>query len=80
MLAFVKGAKPEKYDSQRYYTTTKLFPAWWSAAMARRFGERISIFTVGPGLDVARQEVACTVLNELTGAGKSELLYDASIR
>ncbi len=49
MLAFVKGAKPELYDSQRYYATTKLFSAWWSAAMARRFGTRISIFTVAPG-------------------------------
>ncbi|MEM7131589.1 MAG: SDR family NAD(P)-dependent oxidoreductase [Chloroflexota bacterium] len=49
MLAFAKGTKPELYTSGRYYATTKLFSAWWSAAMVRRFGERISVFTVGPG-------------------------------
>ena len=49
MITFAKGAKPEKFVGTRYYATTKVFTSWWSAAMARRFGERISIFTVSPG-------------------------------
>ena len=60
MLAFARGAKPELYASQRYYATTKAFSAWWSAAMARRFGNRISIFTVGPGPNMG------------TGAGRNQ--------
>lgn len=49
MLAFAKGTKPELYTSGRYYATTKLFSAWWSGAMTRRFGDSASFFTVGPG-------------------------------
>lgn len=49
MAAFAKGAQPEKFSGTRYYATTKLFTSWWSAAMARRFGDRISVFTVSPG-------------------------------
>lgn len=49
MITFAKGAKPEKFVGTRYYATTKVFTSWWSAAMARRFGDRISIFTVSPG-------------------------------
>jgi NAD(P)-dependent dehydrogenase (short-subunit alcohol dehydrogenase family) len=49
MITFAKGAKPEKFVGTRYYATTKVFTAWWSAAMARKFGDRISIFNVSPG-------------------------------
>lgn len=49
MITFAKGAKPEKFVGTRYYATTKVFTSWWSAAMARRFGDRISVFTVSPG-------------------------------
>lgn len=49
MIAFAKGDKPDAYNSQRYYATTKLFSAWWSAEMARQHGDRVDVFTVGPG-------------------------------
>lgn len=49
MIAFARGAKPDKYDPMRYYAATKAFTSWWSAAMAREFGDRISVFTVSPG-------------------------------
>lgn len=53
MLTFARGAKPEKYAGTRYYATTKAFSAWWSAAMARRFGDRIAVFTVSPGSNMS---------------------------
>jgi NAD(P)-dependent dehydrogenase (short-subunit alcohol dehydrogenase family) len=53
MISFARGAKPEKFVGTRYYATTKAFTSWWSAAMARRFGERISIFTVSPGSNLS---------------------------
>jgi NAD(P)-dependent dehydrogenase (short-subunit alcohol dehydrogenase family) len=49
MRSFAKGARPEAFNPFRYYAMTKLIVSWWSAAMARRFGERISVFTVSPG-------------------------------
>ncbi len=49
MLTFARGEKPDAYVGTRYYSTTKVFSAWWSAAMARRFGDRVSVFTVSPG-------------------------------
>ena len=49
MLTFAKGAKPENFHGMRYYATTKAFSSWWSAAMARKYGNRISVFTVSPG-------------------------------
>jgi NAD(P)-dependent dehydrogenase (short-subunit alcohol dehydrogenase family) len=53
MVNFAVGARPEKFNSTRYYATTKVFTSWWTAAMARRFGERISIFTVSPGANLS---------------------------
>jgi NAD(P)-dependent dehydrogenase (short-subunit alcohol dehydrogenase family) len=53
MMAFVKGDKPELFNQTRYYATTKVFTSWWTAAMARRFGERIAIFTVSPGANLS---------------------------
>ena len=53
MINFVEGAKPEKFNATRYYATTKVFTSWWTAAMARRFGDRISIFTVSPGANLS---------------------------
>ncbi len=52
MVSFARGAKPEKFNGFRYYAMTKLFTSWWAAAMARRFGERISVFAVSPGSSV----------------------------
>ena len=49
MLAFARGERPDKYKPTRYYAVTKLFSAWWSAAMARRYGDQARFFTVSPG-------------------------------
>ena len=53
MINFVEGAKPDSFNATRYYATTKVFTSWWTAAMARRFGDRISIFTVSPGANLS---------------------------
>jgi NAD(P)-dependent dehydrogenase (short-subunit alcohol dehydrogenase family) len=52
MVTFAKGEKPELFNPTRYYATTKVFTSWWTAAMARRFGERLAIFTVSPGANL----------------------------
>ena len=53
MLAFARGERPETFNGTRYYATTKAFTSWWSAAMARRFGDRISVFAVSPGSNLS---------------------------
>jgi hypothetical protein len=45
MVTFARGEKPGQCDGARYYSTTKAFSAWWSAAMARRFGDKTQFFT-----------------------------------
>lgn len=47
------GAKPELFDSTRYYATMKIFTSWWTAAMARNNGEHISVCTVSPGANMS---------------------------
>lgn len=49
MKTFARGSKPDKYDPMRYYAATKTFTSWWSAAMARKLGDEVLIFTVSPG-------------------------------
>jgi len=49
MTAFARGSKPDKYDPTRYYAATKAFTSWWSAAMARKLGGEVLVFTVSPG-------------------------------
>ncbi len=53
MGTFVRGSKPEAYVGTRYYSTTKVFTSWWSLEMARRFGDRLSVFTVSPGSNMS---------------------------
>jgi NAD(P)-dependent dehydrogenase (short-subunit alcohol dehydrogenase family) len=53
MVSFATGAKPELFDGSRYYSTTKVFTSWWSAAMAREYGQHISVFTVSPGASMS---------------------------
>ena len=53
MVTFAKGDKPELFNQTRYYATTKVFTSWWTAAMARRFHERVGIFTVSPGANLS---------------------------
>ena len=55
-----EGAKPELFDGARYYATTKVFTSWWSATMARRYGPRISVFTVSPGSNMTTNEARHT--------------------
>jgi len=49
MVSFANVSKPELYSGTRYYATTKVFTSWWTAAVARKYGEHVSIFTVSPG-------------------------------
>lgn len=49
MVSFAKVSKPELFIGTRYYATTKVFTSWWTAAVARKYGERVSVFTVSPG-------------------------------
>ncbi len=53
MVSFAKGDRPDKFNETRYYATTKAFTSWWAAAMARRFGDRIDVFTVSPGANLS---------------------------
>ncbi len=49
MVTFARGANPSAWNPTRYYAATKVFSAWWSGAMARRYGTQASFFTVSPG-------------------------------
>ena len=53
MVSFARGAQPELFSGTRYYATTKVFTSWWAAAMARKYGERISVFAVSPGSNMS---------------------------
>ena len=53
MISFATVAKPDLFDGARYYATAKTFTSWWTAAMARKYGEHISVFTVSPGSNMA---------------------------
>ena len=52
-VAAGRREKPELYDGTRYYSTTKAFSAWWSAAMTRRFGAKTTFYTVSPGSNMS---------------------------
>ncbi|MCP5096572.1 MAG: SDR family NAD(P)-dependent oxidoreductase [Chloroflexi bacterium] len=49
MTSFAKVSKPDLFVGTRYYATTKVFTSWWTAAVARKYGNRVSVFTVSPG-------------------------------
>ena len=49
MRSFATGSNPGAWDPTRYYAVTKVFSAWWSAAMARRHGDKATFLTVSPG-------------------------------
>lgn len=53
MRRFARGEAPELYSSGRHYATVKVFSAWWSEAMARRYGDRAAFYTVSPGSSAA---------------------------
>ncbi|MEM7126769.1 MAG: SDR family NAD(P)-dependent oxidoreductase [Chloroflexota bacterium] len=48
MVAFIRGEKPALFNATRYYAITKVFSSWWSAAAARKMGDRIAVFAVCP--------------------------------
>ena len=52
MRNFATGARPETFVGMDYYATTKVFSSWWSAALARQYGDRLSAFTVSPGANM----------------------------
>ncbi len=52
-IAFAKAEKPELFSGTRYYAATKVVTSWWSAIMAQKYGERISVFTVSPGSNLS---------------------------
>lgn len=49
MANFAKASRGPAFDGQRQYSTTKVFSAWWSAAMARRHEGSTRFYTVSPG-------------------------------
>ncbi|MFQ5433668.1 MAG: SDR family NAD(P)-dependent oxidoreductase [Anaerolineae bacterium] len=53
MISFARGAKPELFSGTRYYATTKVFTSWWAAAIARKYGDRVSVFAVSPGSNMS---------------------------
>ena len=52
MRNFATATDGPEFDGQRQYSTTKVFSAWWSAAMARRHGTRARFYTVSPGANM----------------------------
>lgn len=52
MTNFATASAGTDYDGQRQYSTTKVFSAWWSAAMARRHANTTFV-TVSPGANMS---------------------------
>ena len=52
MENFATASGGPKYNGQRQYSTTKVFSAWWSAAMDRRHEGTTRFFTVSPGANM----------------------------
>ena len=52
MERFARAEGGPTYDGNRQYSTTKVFSAWWSAAMARRHPGGVRFFTVSPGANM----------------------------
>ena len=53
MFAFARGQRPAAFNPTRHYAATKAFSSWWAAALARRAGDRLAVFTVSPGANMA---------------------------
>lgn len=45
----IRGVEPKKFKPNDTYGTTKLFVAWWAAALARRLPETMTVTAVSPG-------------------------------
>ena len=45
----IRGVEPKKFKPNDTYATTKLFVAWWAAALARRLPDTMTVTAVSPG-------------------------------
>ncbi|MEM7116329.1 MAG: SDR family NAD(P)-dependent oxidoreductase [Chloroflexota bacterium] len=45
----IRGEQPQKFKPNDTYATTKLFVAWWAAALARRLPDGMVVTAVSPG-------------------------------
>ena len=45
----IRGVRPDKFKANDTYATTKLFVAWWVAALARRLPDGMTVTAVSPG-------------------------------
>ena len=52
MSNFATASGGPEYNGQRQYSTTKVFSAWWSAAMARQHKGSTRFYTVSPGANM----------------------------
>ncbi|MDH3302054.1 MAG: hypothetical protein OES24_16270 [Acidimicrobiia bacterium] len=52
MMNFATASRGPEFDGQRQYSTTKVFSAWWSAAMAGRHEGSTRFYTVSPGANM----------------------------
>ena len=52
MKSFATASGGPEYTGQRQDSTTKVFSAWWSAAMARRHEGSTRFYTVSPGANM----------------------------
>ena len=50
---FAKVEKPELFSGESYYGVTKVITSWWSAALARKLGDRLAVYTVSPGSNLS---------------------------
>ena len=48
-IDLIRGGQPAKFKPNDTYATTKLFVAWWAAALARRLPEGMAVTAVSPG-------------------------------
>lgn len=48
-VGLIRGELPKRFKPNDTYATTKLFVAWWAAALARRLPEGITVNAVSPG-------------------------------
>ena len=51
----IRGVRPTKFKPNDTYATTKLFVAWWAAALARRLPDGMTVTAVSPGSTPATQ-------------------------
>ena len=53
MTGFARVNRPDLYTGESYYAVTKVMTSWWSAAAARKLGDRLSVYTVSPGSNLS---------------------------